>query len=137
MTLKCPSVSIRQLKLHAQFHLDPSNRLATIRGYTQDRQTDRQDRTGNGPIAQGKPFLRSVAQKQYSVIVMLAIGVVQQYLMVFVSRSNRNNEFDNDKMTTNILLLMAQFLHLVHLLYLRVTQRTTFEPLRIIWYSVM
>jgi len=38
--------------LHAKFHLDPSNRLATIyQRHRQDRQTDRQDRTDNGPIA--------------------------------------------------------------------------------------
>jgi len=35
--------------LRAEFHIDASNRLATIHlGYRQDRQTDRQD---NGPIA--------------------------------------------------------------------------------------
>jgi len=36
--------------LHAKFHLDPSNRLATVHErYRQDR-TDRTDRTDNGPI---------------------------------------------------------------------------------------
>ena len=36
--------------LHAKFHLDPSNRLATVHErHRQDRQTDRQ--TDNGPIA--------------------------------------------------------------------------------------
>ena len=36
------------LPVHAKFHLDPFNRLATIhQRYRQDRQTDRQD---NGPI---------------------------------------------------------------------------------------
>jgi len=39
--------------LHAKFHLDPSNRLATVHErYRQtDRQTDRTGRTDNGPIA--------------------------------------------------------------------------------------
>jgi len=39
--------------LHAKFHLDPSNRLATVdERYRQtDRQTDRQNRQDNGPIA--------------------------------------------------------------------------------------
>ena len=46
---------------HANFHLDPSNRLATV--HERYRQTDRQtgqDRTGqdNGPIAQGEPFYK-------------------------------------------------------------------------------
>jgi len=36
--------------LHAiKFHLDPSNRLATV--HERYGQTDRQDRTDNGPIA--------------------------------------------------------------------------------------
>jgi len=40
---------------HAKFHLDPSNRLATIhqRCY---RQTD------NGPIAQGEPFYKNATK---------------------------------------------------------------------------
>ena len=44
--------------LRAKFHLDPSNRLATVHErHRQDRQTgqtdrqDREDRTDNGPIA--------------------------------------------------------------------------------------
>ena len=40
--------------LHAKFHLDPSNRSATV--HERHRQ-DRTDRTDNGPIAQGEPFL--------------------------------------------------------------------------------
>jgi len=40
---------LRCLYLHAKFHLDPSNRLATVR--QRHRQTDRQDRQDNGPIA--------------------------------------------------------------------------------------
>ena len=41
----CPSnnVASAEAYLHAKFHLDPSNRLATIhQRYRQDRQTDRQ-----------------------------------------------------------------------------------------------
>jgi len=49
--------------LYAKFHLDPSNRLATV--HQRQRQSDRQtDRTDNGPMAQGEPFLQTVAQKQ-------------------------------------------------------------------------
>jgi len=40
--------------LHAKFHLDPSNRSATV--HERHRQ-DRTDRKDNGPIAQGEPFL--------------------------------------------------------------------------------
>ena len=36
---------------HANLHLDPSNRLATV------HERHRQDRKDNGPIAQGEPFL--------------------------------------------------------------------------------
>ena len=45
----------RGLYLHAKFHLDPSNRLATI------HQRHRQDRTGmtdNDPTAYGEPFYK-------------------------------------------------------------------------------
>jgi len=41
--------------LHAKFHLDPSNRLATIH---QRHRQDRQDRIDNGLIAQGEPFYK-------------------------------------------------------------------------------
>jgi len=41
---------------HAKFHLDPSNHLATV--YERYRQTDRTDRTDNGPIAWGEPFYK-------------------------------------------------------------------------------
>jgi len=46
----------RPAYLHAKFHLDLSNRLATVHErYRQDRQTDRTD---NGPIAYGEPFYK-------------------------------------------------------------------------------
>jgi len=46
-----------QAYLHAKFHLDPSNRLATIhQRYSQTGQTDRTGQTDKGPIAQGEPF---------------------------------------------------------------------------------
>ena len=38
------NVARAEAYLHAKFHLDPSNRLATI--HQRHRQTDRQDRTG-------------------------------------------------------------------------------------------
>jgi len=43
------------LQLHAKFHLDPSNRLATV--HQRRRQTDRQN---NGPMAYGErvPFYK-------------------------------------------------------------------------------
>jgi len=41
--------------LHAKFHLDPSNRLATV--HERYRQTDRQT-DNNGLIAYGKPFYK-------------------------------------------------------------------------------
>jgi len=40
--------NIATAMLHDKFHLDPSNRLATIH---QRHRQDRQDRTDNGPIA--------------------------------------------------------------------------------------
>jgi len=43
---------------HAKFHIDPSNRLATV------HQCHRQDRqTNNGLIAQGKPFYKRLLRK--------------------------------------------------------------------------
>jgi len=60
--------------LHAKFHLDPSNRLATVHERhrqtgqtgqeTTDRQTDRQ--TDNGLIAYGKPFYKRSPNKNDS-----------------------------------------------------------------------
>jgi len=43
--------------LHAKFHLDPSNRLATI------HQCYRQDRTGQRSDSIGRTVLQTVAQK--------------------------------------------------------------------------
>jgi len=49
--------------LHAKFHLDPSNRLATIhQRYRQDRQTDRQ-----WSDCIGRTVLQTVAQKETEV----------------------------------------------------------------------
>ena len=51
------SVARAEAYLHAKFHLDPSNRLATVhQRYRQTGQADKTDRTGqdiygNGPIA--------------------------------------------------------------------------------------
>jgi len=43
--------------LCAKFHLDPSNRLATV------HERHRQDRTDNGPIAQGEPLYKRSPNK--------------------------------------------------------------------------
>jgi len=52
--------------LQAKFHLDPSNRSATI--HQRHRQTDRQDRqTDNGPIAQGELFYKQ-SPKSYKIL---------------------------------------------------------------------
>jgi len=45
--------------LHAKFHLDPSNRLATV--HERHRQTDRQDRQWSDSI--GRTVLQMVAHK--------------------------------------------------------------------------
>jgi len=57
------NVARAEAYLHAKFHLDPSNRLATVhqRHRQTDRKTDRQTdgQTGdNGPIAYGEPFYK-------------------------------------------------------------------------------
>jgi len=50
--------------LRAKFHLDPSNRLATI--YTPTSQTGQTDRqTDSGLVAYGRTVLQTVAQKSY------------------------------------------------------------------------
>jgi len=50
--------------LHAKFHRDPSNSLATVR--ERYGQTDRTDReTDNGPIAQGEPFDKRSPKNTY------------------------------------------------------------------------
>jgi len=45
--------------LHANFHLDPSNRLVTIhQHYRQTGQTDRTGQIDNGLVAYGEPFYK-------------------------------------------------------------------------------
>ena len=48
--------------LHAKFHLDPSNRLATVAYTNVKDNTDKQDRqlgqADNGPVAYGEPFYK-------------------------------------------------------------------------------
>jgi len=57
--------------LLAKFHLDPSNRLATVhQRYKQDRQ-DRQDRQRSDSI--GRTVLQTVAQKSRIVNVLTAL----------------------------------------------------------------
>jgi len=61
---KSPSNTISlgsRLCLHTKWHLELSNRLATM--HQRYRQTDRQDRQDNGPVAQGEPLSVTVAQK--------------------------------------------------------------------------
>jgi len=44
---------------HAKFHLDPSNRLATVhQRYRQDRQDRQIGQTEDGLIASGEPFYK-------------------------------------------------------------------------------
>ena len=47
--------------LHAKFHLDPSNRLATVHERQRQDRTDRQDRQRTDSI--GRTVLQTVAQK--------------------------------------------------------------------------
>jgi len=64
--------------LHAKFHLDPSNRLATIhQRYSQTGQTDRQDRQRIDSI--GRTVLQTVAQK-----LILCRGWIQDVLVTVV-----------------------------------------------------
>jgi len=56
--------------LHAKFHLDPSNRLATVHQRYTDRQTgqpDRQDRQRTDSI--GRTVLQTVAQKSKKIVI--------------------------------------------------------------------
>jgi len=48
--------------LRAKFHLDPSNRLATVL-HQRHRQTDRTDRTGQRSDGIGRTVLQTVAQR--------------------------------------------------------------------------
>jgi len=43
------NVAVAESYLYAEFHLDPSNSVATI--HQRQRQTNRADRQDNGPIA--------------------------------------------------------------------------------------
>ena len=78
--------------LHAEFHRDPSNRLATVRErYRQtDRQTDRTDRQRSDSI--GRTVLQTVAQK------LRFIGTVKDggllYVLPIFSRLNDLQLFD-------------------------------------------
>jgi len=54
------NVAWAEAYLRTKWHLDPSNRLATIhQRFRQDRQTD------NGPISYGEPFYKGFARKLY------------------------------------------------------------------------
>ena len=50
------NVARAEAYLHAKFHLDPSNRLATVQQC--HRQTDRTGQTDNCLIAQDEPFYK-------------------------------------------------------------------------------
>jgi len=52
----------RETYLRTKWHLDPSNRLATI--HQRDRQRDRIDRTGQRSDSIGRTFLQTVAPKK-------------------------------------------------------------------------
>ena len=58
------AVAVAEACLHAKFHLDPSNRLATI--YQRYRQTDRQ--TGLRSYSIGRTVLQTVVQKLSAVM---------------------------------------------------------------------
>jgi len=51
-------------KLHAKFHLDPSNRLATVHEY--HRQTDRTGQARQRSDSIGRTVLQTVAKNQYA-----------------------------------------------------------------------
>jgi len=47
--------------LRAKFHLDPSDRLATV------HERYRQDRTDNGPVALGEPFYKRSPKNELTI----------------------------------------------------------------------
>jgi len=59
--------------MHAKFHLDPPNRMATIlQRYRQtERQTDRQDREPSDSI--GRTVLQTVAPKQFTLCYQIVV----------------------------------------------------------------
>jgi len=70
--------------LHAKFHLNPSNRLATVD--QRQRQTDRTDRQRTDSI--GRTVLQTVAQKQHiqtSIIAKWDVYILQYILQVGLS----------------------------------------------------
>jgi len=54
--------------LHAKFHLDPSNRLATVHErHSQTGQTDRTGQDRQRTDSRGRTVLQTVAQKPYKI----------------------------------------------------------------------
>ena len=64
------NVARAEAYLHARFHLDPSNRLATVHErHRQDRQTDMTDRTDRQRTDSiGRTILQTVAQKLSDIV---------------------------------------------------------------------
>jgi len=74
--------------LHAEFHLDPSNRLATVHErHRQNRQTDRQDRQRTDSI--GRTDLQTVSQKvkEHNII-----ATIKPYVKKYKTTQHKNKE---------------------------------------------
>ena len=70
-----PSVARAEAYLRLKFHLDPSNRLATIhQRYRQDRQT------GQRSDSRGQTVLQMVAQKKTKTRIHLTLHTSDTYL---------------------------------------------------------
>jgi len=75
--------------LHAKFHLDPSNRLATI--HKRYRETDRTGQTGQRSDSIGRTVLQMVAQKRRPIKQKLSVR--SDLVFYTVSQSAQNSSF--------------------------------------------
>jgi len=74
--------------MHAKFHLDPSNRFATVHQHHRQDRKDRTDtqtgQTDNSLIAQGKPFYKRFAKnglpKNEILFIMRHVSINSKYL---------------------------------------------------------
>jgi len=69
--------------LHAKFHLDPSNCLATV--HQRHRQTDRTGQV-NGPIASGEPFHKRSPKNGLLLMIPQSVSVKAGYVAVCCRR---------------------------------------------------
>ena len=89
--------------LHAKFHLDPSNRLATI--HQRHRQTDRTDRRTDSI---GRTVLQTFAQKGSRIYIFISFRLVPKSV-ILIDLERRNGTDSNIVYTVVMVLILRYF----------------------------